>query len=173
MIFQARKSGWWCIIHFIVFVYRFLTFYYFFAEKNHDSNFCTHLDDKISVFCDGFQSHLYCYHVRYLATLALGSSNSDQPFSKRIQQLRSTLSSCHFGTKMSWTIWYGSSHSNSGSSFPDLDRLTCCMMFRCLFVEIPLLRNHISLCQHVFYYGKSYTNHGYNAKFLFNKQPSL
>jgi hypothetical protein len=42
----------------------------------------------------------WMYHVRYLATLALGSSNLDQPFSKRIQQLGSTLSVCHFGAKM-------------------------------------------------------------------------
>jgi hypothetical protein len=45
------------------------------------------------------------YHVRYLATLALGSSNLDQPFSKRIQQLGSTLSGCHFGAKTKVAIF--------------------------------------------------------------------
>ncbi len=59
---------------------------------------------------------------------------------------------CHFGAKMSQTIWYGSTHFNSGSGFPDPDRLTCCTIYRCLFVEIHLLRNQISLCQCVFYY---------------------
>jgi hypothetical protein len=61
------------------------------------------------------------YHVRYLATLALGSSNLDQPFSKRIPQLGSTLSGGHLGAKMSQTIGYGSTHFNSGSGFPDPD----------------------------------------------------
>jgi hypothetical protein len=104
---------------------------------------------------------LYIYfHVSYLATLALGSSNLDQPFSKRIQQIGSTLAGHHFGAKQgghfgaktSQTIGYSSTHFNSGSGFPDLDRLTCCTIYRCLFVEIQLLRNQILLCQHVFYY---------------------
>jgi hypothetical protein len=101
------------------------------------------------------------YHVRYLATLALGSSNLDLPFSKRFQRLRSTLSGHHFSAKMKVTIlepkWakpfgLGSTHFNSGSSFPDPDQLPCCTINRCLFVEIQLLRNQILLCQHVFYY---------------------
>jgi hypothetical protein len=89
------------------------------------------------------------YHVRYLATLALGSSNSDQPFQVAIWLQNEGR---HFGAKTSQTIWYSSTHFNSGSGFPDPDQLTCCTIYRCLFVEIQLLRNQISLCQHVFYY---------------------
>jgi len=72
-------------------------------------------------------------------------------FGFRIQQLRSTLSGRHFGAKTSQTLWCGSTHFNSGSSFPDPDWLTCCTIYRCLFVEIQLLRNQNSLCQHIFY----------------------
>jgi hypothetical protein len=90
------------------------------------------------------------YHVRYLATLALGSSNLDQPFSKRIQQLGSTLSGRHFGAKTKVAIlapkWakpfgLGSTHFNSGSGFPDPDQITCCTIYRCLLVETHLPRN--------------------------------
>ncbi len=59
----------------------------------------------------------------------------------------------HFGAKMGQKPFgLGSSHFNFGSGFPDPDQLTCCTIYRCLFVEIQLHRNQISLCQHIFYY---------------------
>ncbi len=45
-----------------------------------------------------------------------------------------------------------STPSKSGSGLPDPNRLICCTISRCLLEKMQLLRNQISLCQHVFYY---------------------
>ncbi len=86
----------------------------------------------------------------------LGSTLFKEDPATRINPFRSPFwcqnEGCHFGTKMGKTIWFRLTHLNSGSGFPDPDQLTCCTIYRCLFVELQLLRNQISLCQHVFYY---------------------
>jgi hypothetical protein len=78
-----------------------------------------------------------------------------EPLGFRIQQPGSTpFKGHHFGAKTSRSTWNGSTSLISGSGLPKPDRLTCYTIQRCLLDEIRLLRNQISLCQHVFYYNK-------------------
>ncbi len=92
------------------------------------------------------------YHVRYLSTLlykvdpAIGFIQPGSTNFKDSTTLAPKLADPPFWWKSN------STPSKSGSGLPNLDRLICCTIQRCLLFKIQLLRNQISLGQHVFSY---------------------